>query len=331
MFNRRTTFIVGAGASDEFGLPVGSTLKERISGDLRYRFDFGHLKTGDKNLHDTIIRHWPGNPNAIFHSCITLSSSMEIFASVDEAINHKREDENAVAVGKMAIINRIAKAERESKIYGRSKREIFDLHQSTWLYHFLSIATRESTISDLFNIFSNVTIINFNYDRIIEHYLYNALTQRFQMAADQAAEAVSLLKIVRPYGSIGALPELKGNQAVRSVEFGSSNPDLFGLQSNIKIYTEAHSPEMEDEISNVLNDTELLCFLGFGFHKQNMNLLSSKRNDSPIRSALCTCYGIDRHVIDYIKGNIDDLCGRDCTTMVEYKCGETLSKLRVVF
>jgi hypothetical protein len=56
MFKRKTLFIVGAGASAEFGLPVGSGLAAKIAHMMDVRFEFGYrpIGEGDMDLYEQL-------------------------------------------------------------------------------------------------------------------------------------------------------------------------------------------------------------------------------------------------------------------------------------
>jgi len=58
MLKQNTVFVVGAGASNEFGLPVGSQLATKISEKLNVLFDeFGtKIVSGDKDLFQNVTR-----------------------------------------------------------------------------------------------------------------------------------------------------------------------------------------------------------------------------------------------------------------------------------
>jgi hypothetical protein len=83
----------------------------------------------------------------------------------------------------------ILKAERASPLFSTEGWEIpnrdFD---DTWMPHF-HLMVMESAKMDDVETFKNVTVINFNYDRTLEHYLYAAL-QTF--AASERRRARSL-------------------------------------------------------------------------------------------------------------------------------------------
>jgi hypothetical protein len=57
MFNKRTLFVVGAGASKEVGLPTGTELMVRIATKLDLRFNANDPKlrsTGDVNIRNSL-------------------------------------------------------------------------------------------------------------------------------------------------------------------------------------------------------------------------------------------------------------------------------------
>lgn len=55
MFESKTLFVVGAGASAEIGLPVGSALLETIADKLKISFQGGHRQSsGDPDIAEVI-------------------------------------------------------------------------------------------------------------------------------------------------------------------------------------------------------------------------------------------------------------------------------------
>jgi hypothetical protein len=143
--------------------------------------------------------------------------------------------------------------------------------------------------------FANLTVINFNYDRTVEQYLYWALQDYGQVSADVAGHAIARLDQIRPYGSIGKLP-WQDNSAT---SYGAAPEaiDLFEMAKGIRTYTEQHEQtDTEENIDQALRAAHLVVFLGFGFHRQNMTLLrprsDNRRNN--IREVFGTVLGINQ-------------------------------------
>src|SRR5262249_42731366 len=130
--------------------------------------------------------------------------------------------------------------------------------QQTWARHFLELAMSATRLSDINRLFANVTVIDFNYDRVFEHYIYWALQQEIGISPDTAAECVSSLKVLRPYGSIGPLDW----QNRDGTEFGGEGLDPFLCQTKLepipkkpraKIFATSSLPLMLREQSSSLD------------------------------------------------------------------------------
>src|SRR5882724_4348173 len=65
MFNKPVVFVIGAGASYEYALPLGSGLKDEIATKVKFRFEHGsnRLVHGDPDLLDHIRRHVTARSN----------------------------------------------------------------------------------------------------------------------------------------------------------------------------------------------------------------------------------------------------------------------------
>src|SRR5262245_18188160 len=124
MFTRPTVFIIGAGASSEIGLPVGSRLKADIANSLAFRFDWNKQLSDDPSLYQALkkrFREHHGEYSKAGHEFAKVVSS---FVSIDEALHYYSDCPAIVQLGKLAIATNIIQAERSSLLYseeGRSK------------------------------------------------------------------------------------------------------------------------------------------------------------------------------------------------------------------
>lgn len=141
------------------------------------------------------------------------------------------------------------------------------------------------------NRLSSITLIVFNYDRCIEHYLYHSIQNYYGLYADDASSLVSSMKIYHPYGMVGSLP-WTGVQT--QMKFGAEPDvqDLIRLAGQIKTFTEGTDPEESDirEIRNQVANADTLVFLGFAYHKQNLDLLQLSPDLKNSRKRI-HCYG----------------------------------------
>jgi hypothetical protein len=238
--------------------------------------------------------------NAFIAAGRDLAASMPMHASIDEALQYWSGTPEAVQLGKIAIANEILGAERNSTLSEKRDTGRVDVPLGGWIWPFLSMTLGSDLTREQAELaFANVTLINFNYDRTVEQYLYWALQQYGRVSADEAASAVISLKQIRPYGSIGNLQW----QENPGPPFGGSEggDNLFSLAKSIRTYTEQQYEGTDQKIDQALDSARLVIFLGFGYHPQNMGLLkpvTSKRYQ--IRTVIGTVRGIseeDRYAI----------------------------------
>ncbi len=123
----------------------------------------------------------------------------------------------------------------------------------------------ESQEPNLSKLFANVTVIDFNYDRVLPQYLYWALQHNLDTPKDEAAECVKNLKILHPYGSLG---KLEWEAEKNALPFGSSEGNLVEIASRIRTYTEeTEDLERRSQIQSAINAAKVIIVVGFGFHK----------------------------------------------------------------
>lgn len=172
-----------------------------------------------------------------------------------------------------------------------------------------------------------VTLIIFNYDRCIEHFLYHALQNYYKVSESEAAEIVNHINIYHPYGKVGFLP---WDNLSDSMDFGADpTPDnLLQLVQKIKTFTEGTDPGSSEikEIRNHLSRANRLVFIGFAFHKLNMQLIKPKNVDGGKTSkpkCFATTYMISESDKEVIRSQINStLSAKLNINMVNKSCGD---------
>jgi hypothetical protein len=287
MFRSKTLFIIGAGASKEAGLPVGSELAAAISKLLYFEFEFGQLKGGDHSFLDLLRRHFGNNTilNEHLHVARQISEGIYLANSIDNYIDIHRHDEKIQFCGKAAILYSILVAERKSRLYiNKSKRRSqidFSSLENTWYVQFAKLLFDGVPLSKLDDVFNNVAIVCFNYDRCIEHFLMHALMALYAIPEQQARKVVLELKVYHPYGLVGASP---AEPSPHGIEFGAEIHSIGSSCNLLKTYTEQIRDEgliagLREEVARA----ETVVFLGFGYHQQNMLLISPQAGTSARR------------------------------------------------
>jgi hypothetical protein len=283
MFKSKTLFVVGAGASAEVRLPVGAELKDRIATVLNIRFPDGfQQKTGSLRIADALRCHVRGQTdsrndiNPYLHVARSISGAMTQALSIDNYLDAHQDDGNLQLCGKLAIAETILTAEQNSDLRLRERAFNHSAIGDTWYVKFFQLLTENVRRANIDTIFDNVAFITFNYDRCIEHYLAYALQNYYRLTESEAHSLVSKLTILHPYGSVGPLPW----QASNGIEFGAevSGERLLQLSTQIKTFTQ----RVEDEkalsiLRDVARGARTIIFLGFAFHRMNLELISPKQ------------------------------------------------------
>lgn len=320
MLQKKSVIIVGAGASKEYGLLSGVELKDRIKDFLNYDFKlggFGELKSGNQEILEA-IRNLAKVDNTLgakyFHSALRISRAMSQATSIDSYIE-TQNDELIEQCGKLAIVQAILDSERQSKLcinkdYNRDEKHFnFSAIEDTWLTEFFRLVTESCRKEDLEERLSNVGFIIFNYDRCVEHYLYHAFQNFYDIHAEKSAELINQIEIYHPYGVVGQLDWQEDNQDRTRISFGgeAKTQDLIKLSKQIKTFSESTKGQ-ESEIASIrelILSAEIVTFLGFAFHNQNMKLLFNdrliiKEEDKKIRQkCFATAYDVsESDVID---------------------------------
>lgn len=320
----KTVFILGAGASQEIGLPVGNELTARIANSLDLKFEtFGLLRHGNPEIVDAFRLHVERaapptrDIGPLVQAARRIHHGMPSSPSIDHFIDTQRGNPNIELCGKLAIVREILEAEHQSHIYvdPRQPDEAFNYERlrDTWFNAFWHLLIENCPSSDLPARLQAIQLVIFNYDRCVEHFLFHNMKRHYGMNNSEASALLSKLEVYRPYGSVGALPWQKGQNAVG---FGleATGAQLLTLSSQIKTFTEGTDPH-SSEISAIracVKDTRRLVFLGFAFHRQNMRLLfpESYRGDTRMNTrCFATAYNISDNDAEEIGYEIEDLTG----------------------
>ena len=323
MFEKKTTIVVGAGASAECLLPTGLGLKQRITQLLDIRFDHGTQIAGDHTICDALrlaVKKDDSSArdiNPYLHAAWRIVRAIPQAISIDNYIDAHQGDSKLELCGKLAIVRSILDAERNSLLYfSRANGEDapkFAALQETWFNAFLQLLTENCGKKGLPDRLSSIAIINFNYDRCIEQFLFYALQNYYDIPADEAAGLVKQIEIFHPYGMVGALPFFGEIPS----EFGMtpSAPQLLDLAGQIKTFTEGTDPAASDIIAirNRMMGSQMIVWLGFAFHRQNLALLRPETghpNPKEVRY-FGSAFGISGSDCSVIQRELAALAGAD--------------------
>jgi hypothetical protein len=283
MFQRKTVFVLGAGASCEVGMPTGAQLAARISGLLEFRWDGdGNFKGNRHGL--SFFQRYASN----LQFARQIAEGIKFSNSIDEYID-RRKNPMIERIGKLAIAHEILCAEDDSYLYvDPSKSNGLETIRvaAAWYLKLAHILFRFTDTRGIDHLFRNLSFINFNYDRCLEQFFRFAVRDAYSVDAANADALVATLKHLRPYGSIGPLQTVANPGGIA---YGCSphTPDMDAIVGRIKTYTEQVDTEAADDLKKEFASAHTVIFLGFGFHEQNMLLLAPNA-ETNIRAVLAT-------------------------------------------
>jgi hypothetical protein len=294
MFSVPTVFVIGAGAGKEIDMPVGSELSAEIAKRLHIKHkESGEVDSGDAKLAmalNWIAKSKNENYNDWRTAGLADAQGIGYTRSIDAYLNAHRDDEKIKVCGKLAITQTIADYERKCALYIDEKSGEFANRsnvQQSWLSDFIFLLQDQIVKSEnIDKIFENLCIINFNYDRCVEQFLFNALQPLYRINQTFAAQLMERLLIYHPYGQVGFMPWDNRNP---KVNFGVTDyGDIIGLSAQIRTFNEQMEDKQElSAIQKHVANADRIVFLGFHFHAQNMELLKAP---GPNRSGIVHVY-----------------------------------------
>jgi hypothetical protein len=286
VFTSKTVFVLGAGASKEVSLPLGSELAEIICKKLDVRFDrAGQLiEGGDFRLYETLKARFPTQIGQYQQAGWTIRDGVLLANSIDDFLDRHATKPQVVLYGKLAIVASILEKEKASPIFtsparNRSASFISDI-KDTWYIRLLKLLQTGVPVEQVDSLFENVAFIDFNYDRCLSQFMIEAIQPLYGVDQSRARQIVATAKILHPYGSIGELP-MSGLRGTVPYGDPDGNANLFEVAEHIRLYTEqVKEHDKIDEIKREIASAHRIAFLGFGYHQQNLAIIRPKEAQS---------------------------------------------------
>lgn len=318
----RTVIVVGAGASHEFGLPVGTTLQSEIRKITKMDVSSGGIRPFSSNLffHDILPdvamqSHYTVNDTVrLAKKANHISNGVEHAASIDNYLDAHRTDTETVAIGKLAIAACILEAEFESSLaysgkgagfHGRRHSGVDIEPHNTWIGLLTKALSAGRDFDTFCEAISSIDFVCFNYDRCIERYLFGAASLIYPVEAFDVEKLSDALNIIHPYGSLGDLNPIDGEHGT----FGRHKDRQFLISAsrNIRTFTEGMESDVRVKISRAFTNAENAVFLGYGFISVNDEFLFDE-GPFEIPSLLGTTYGVSEERSEFIAGKMKSTC-----------------------
>ncbi len=285
MITKKTVLVLGAGASVPYGFPTGKELVRKICTPIDTYTSVGPpIGVTSKQLLDINV-----DPDYYRHFQTVLNKAQ---MSVDAFLeNQKKYDE----VGRKAIALALLPLEKSPVLFRNTmsdeELEKLKLKRESW-YQTLW----EQLISSPFSLDkfkkNQLSVITFNYDRSLEHYLHQAIKSVSDPPNHEIRDALNAIPIIHVYGSLGSLA-WQSNDTEISYDSSGSSYAVIRSYKNIDLIRTANPEEVSPAFQKshkLLAEAERIFFLGFGFDQTNMRRLQLEQ--LPRRTVFATCLGL---------------------------------------
>jgi len=261
----KTVFILGAGASKTYGFPLGEELRRSIV--KSYGNIISQLQRITKNT------QFQSNSYS-FRDHFEKSGDISIDLFLSKFHQHSE-------VGIIAILYFILTSETQSQFLDRlyfnykdqKNLEIID----DWMWYLYSRLTRNLNVVETHQEidFNNISFITFNYDRSLEHFFFERLSNGFNynIIGGSASDIIKTLAIEHVYGQTALLPWQAGDTP--KLEYGKYNVDQINLEhftKNVSLIGQ-RTLENKTEIHKILKEARQIFFLGFSYDESNIKAL----------------------------------------------------------
>ncbi|WP_062328330.1 hypothetical protein [Treponema endosymbiont of Eucomonympha sp.] len=267
----KTVFVLGAGASQDVGMPTGKELKNSIADLLSIETGRTYAETIYEAIH--FLSYNDKKERKYLEAAEILNRGLPLEISIDNFLDKHKDNEYIVTCGKLAITFSILLYERACKLYNEDSSDLVigsDSEKKTWHTLCFQKITENCLLHDLKERLQSITFVIFNYDRCFEQFFYYAFMQDYAVDKNTAKEIIKNMNIIHPYGTVD-----KFDGSNLGAPNGLNGSQLAELSKNIKTFMEHIDSSSNDYIktNDAFKEANRIIFLGFAYHEQNMKLL----------------------------------------------------------
>ena len=289
MIRTDTTLIIGAGANREIEMPDGPELLGKIASGFEFERLESEVKSRDlinlAYLFERVSDEIGLSYDELVAGATAIREACLVGTSIDAILEQYGHDPAVLAAGKLAIVYYTLQAESKSTLAEapRAANELPLRGTENWLFQLGQLIVKGVPRAQADACFEKLSIVCFNYDRAIEHYLPWVVQRAFGMTYEEACELVAgRLRIVHPYGVAGRLP-WQGDEE-NGATWGQEDPENI-VRLAKRIFTASQrgaSRQFQSYLRAEMNRGKRLGFLGFGFDPMNVAMLFDElEHDNP--------------------------------------------------
>ena len=252
MIEDPTVFVLGAGAHCAYGFPSGEQLKAMAVTAVRQS-----LVVGNESSFRTMTEHGAATPDEVLPArCEAFAEALENAGqpSIDAFLNANRHQLGFRAIGMGAIAQVLLHYESQG----------IPNSGDDWLYYLFKVMLDGVSSAEELIERNKASFITFNYDRLLEMWLFKRIKYSFGLDDEVALDTLRRIPIHHVYGMLGTFPS-NSNQLPHAWVIASR-----GIRT---IFDAERDETALDSAKALLASSRKICFLGFGFHRENLQLL----------------------------------------------------------
>lgn len=264
MIKPKTVLILGAGASQPYGFPLGNELRKNILAFLLSHGSQEYRLLRARGYNDDYMNAFRRDLNDAQHE------------TIDDFLTDRPTYRT---IGNDAIATALMSCENHEFMF--SSRDWYPK-----LFDVIGFKNETSLISG---------IITLNYDRSVEHFLSHTIGARYEGETKKNAyNKLSSLPILHLHGVLGEYHQ----RPYKKVE---TTDDIDLAVANLRITSDDDLDNSQNYIiaRKLCNDASMLMFLGFGYHTRIMDRLGLLGRSVP--QIIGSGYGINSRARDLLK------------------------------
>lgn len=280
MIRTKTTLVIGPGAGLEIELPDKRELLHKIAGGFDFARLNSELQTRDMYMlakhFEKFCRQMGATKERLMEAAQGIRVAARVGTTIDAVMEQHSSNPLTLAAAKLAIVYFTLQSEARSPLM-IEPRDAGDLPLrgvENWLYQLGRLITSGVPRNKAEQAFDNLSIINFSYDRSIQHYLPWVVSMAFGMTLSEARTLVgNKLKIYHPFGNAGRLPWEPGERP--EVDWGVEEPwNLHNLAKEVLTSSERmNNRQFVTSLHSAIAGSQKIVFLGFDFDPQTIDYL----------------------------------------------------------
>ena len=253
MIEEPTVFILGAGAHCSYGYPSGEALKSECATHVRRSLE----KSEATSFEQMVIHGVATQEQVATDRCNAFAEGLQEAgqASIDAFLNANRHEVGFEVIGKGAIAQ---------VLLGYENKSTEGTGDDDWLSYLFKVMFDGVNSREQFVEKNKIGFITFNYDRLLEKKLHRVIKHSFTLDDATALESLQKIPIHHVYGTLGPFPYVPDSDPTGWINASKSIRTIFDAE---------HDQATLSAAKSLLSGASILCLLGFGFHRENIELL----------------------------------------------------------